>query len=333
MEKTRFRRQWRSALIVKVLGSTYPYPVLAKRLESLWAKDGTLQSNSISWGFYVVRFTHQLDYERAAAGGPWMIGDHYLTVRPWRKGFDPKDVEVASTLVWAKFLALPIEYVKKKAAEKISSRMGKPVRVDRATQNGERGKYARVFLEVDLTKPLLSKIVGKKYYIEYEGLHNICTECGKYGHARVTCPSVMREASKETVAPEPTNPATETVDPTYGEWMMAKPRNGKNKRKPSEQKPLSKGTNTSEGAARRSAPPGSVESNESRFQVLGDEEMSANGGSGESQGVSQDTMLETLHQKGIKSAALKQASQGVPAIPSVVQDGHPESRDHPLCRT
>ncbi|CAI0431417.1 unnamed protein product [Linum tenue] len=35
MEKQRFRRKWRSALIVKVLGRTFPFPVLSKRLESL----------------------------------------------------------------------------------------------------------------------------------------------------------------------------------------------------------------------------------------------------------------------------------------------------------
>ncbi|CAI0546181.1 unnamed protein product [Linum tenue] len=158
MEKIRYRRKWRSALIVKVLGRTFPYPILAKRLESMWAKFGSLQINSISWGFYVVRFTNQMDYERAAAGGPWMIGDHSITVRPWRKGFDPKDAEVATTMVWAKLLGLPIEYVNKEAAERIASRMGKPVRVDRMgiPQTQDLGRYLGV--------PVLHGRVTKQTY-------------------------------------------------------------------------------------------------------------------------------------------------------------------------
>ncbi|CAL1370801.1 unnamed protein product [Linum trigynum] len=89
MEKIRYWRKWRSSLIVKVLDRYFPFSVLSKRLETLWAKHGGLQIYSLSFGFYVVCFTSQMDYEQAAAGGPWMIGGHYLNVRPWRKGFPP----------------------------------------------------------------------------------------------------------------------------------------------------------------------------------------------------------------------------------------------------
>ncbi|CAN0858740.1 hypothetical protein LINGRAHAP2_LOCUS7433, partial [Linum grandiflorum] len=68
------------------------------------------------------------------------------------------------------------------AVKRIASRIGHPIRVDRATEEGARGKYARVCVEVDLTKPLLSKYMleGKKYLISYESLHGLCTVCGMY---------------------------------------------------------------------------------------------------------------------------------------------------------
>ncbi|CAI0462684.1 unnamed protein product [Linum tenue] len=158
-------------------------------------------------------------------GGPWMIGDYYITVRPWRRNFNPKLAEVASTMAWARLPGLPSEFINKEAVERIASRIGRPVRVDRATQLGSRGRFARVCVEVDLTKPLLSqyKIEGITYYIEYEGLHRICTECGMYGHMRVTCPKLF-----EVIEPvvEPENKTTEEVTkrPLYGEWMTAKPK-------------------------------------------------------------------------------------------------------------
>ncbi|CAL1412878.1 unnamed protein product [Linum trigynum] len=178
LEKQRWRREWRSALIVKVLGRTFPFPVIARRLETLWAKCGTIQVSSLSFSFYVVRFTSQIDYEQAAAGGPWMINDFYITVRPWRRNFNTKHAEVASIMVWARFPGLPREFINKEAVERIAEKIGKPIRVDRATQSGDRGRYARVSIKIDLTKPLLSKfkIEGITYYVEYEGLHRICTE-------------------------------------------------------------------------------------------------------------------------------------------------------------
>ncbi|CAN0904379.1 hypothetical protein LINGRAHAP2_LOCUS23067 [Linum grandiflorum] len=75
------------------------------------------------------------------------------------------------------------------AVTRIASRIGHPIRVDRATQEGARGKYARVCVEVDLTKPLLSKytIEGKTYLISYEGLNDLCTTCDKYGNSARLC--------------------------------------------------------------------------------------------------------------------------------------------------
>ncbi|CAI0435221.1 unnamed protein product [Linum tenue] len=232
-EKNQWRRQWRSALIVKVLGRSFPFPVVSRRLESLWAKCGVIQISSLTYGYYAVRFLSQFDYEQAAAGGPWRIGEYYLTVRPWRKNFNPSCAEVATTMVLARLPGLPSEFINKEAAERIAERIGRPIRVDRATQTGERGRYARVCVEVDLSKPLLSKykIEGSTYYIEYEGLHQICSECGKYGHSKQACPSLNKEVVSEspTVNEGGKDVAPKAPEPLYGEWMMVKPK-GKTKK-------------------------------------------------------------------------------------------------------
>ncbi|CAI0551041.1 unnamed protein product [Linum tenue] len=50
---------------------------------------------------------------------------------------------------------------------KIGQRIGKSIRVDHATSTGARSDYARVCVQVDITKPLLSQftIHGKKCFI------------------------------------------------------------------------------------------------------------------------------------------------------------------------
>lgn len=64
-----------------------------------------------------------------------------------------------------------------------------PIRVDQNTLWVERGKFARVCVEIDLTKPVVGKIWlnGHWYQVQYEGLHLICASCGCYGHLARNC--------------------------------------------------------------------------------------------------------------------------------------------------
>ncbi|CAI0425549.1 unnamed protein product [Linum tenue] len=105
----------------------------------------------------MVRFTSRIHYERALTGGPWMMGDNYLTVHMWDKHFRPYNHEISSTLVWARLLHIPIHFFHRDAVMKIGSRIGKLLRMDQATTTGARLDYARVCVQVDLTKPLLSR--------------------------------------------------------------------------------------------------------------------------------------------------------------------------------
>ncbi|CAN0846803.1 hypothetical protein LINGRAHAP2_LOCUS4629, partial [Linum grandiflorum] len=106
------------------------------------------------------------------------------------------------------------------AVMRITSRIGKPVRVDRVTKEGARGKYARVCVEVDLTKPLLPKykIEGIPYLIVYEGFHKIWTNCGAPTHL-CKCqnpPEVPPETEMTSVINDASN------GKVFGDWMMPK---------------------------------------------------------------------------------------------------------------
>ncbi|CAI0552044.1 unnamed protein product [Linum tenue] len=140
-------------------------------------------------GCFLVRFRSQKDYEFSCSEGPWLLGDTYLTVFRWYKGFNPWKVEVKSTTVWVQLPDLPMEFFNAEAVTIIAQLIGRPVRVDRATELGARGNYARVCVEVDLSRPLLSqyKVEGVTYLIQYEGLEDICGECGMYGSKTTSC--------------------------------------------------------------------------------------------------------------------------------------------------
>ncbi|CAL1360468.1 unnamed protein product [Linum trigynum] len=189
-----YRREWRSALMVKVLGRSYPYPVISKRLNMLWARNGTIQIMNRPNGFFFVRFTSKMDYELALTGGQWLIGDNYITTQKWKKGSNPRTCQVDSTSIWIRLPDLPIELYHPEVVLRIAKRAGTPIRFGRATELGARGVFSRACIEFDLTKPLLPKykVAGVEYEIKYEGLENICFECGTYGHSKAHCPSLHK---------------------------------------------------------------------------------------------------------------------------------------------
>lgn len=78
---------------------------------------------------------------------------------------------------------------KKNLLRAIGKVIGQVVKIDCNTDNGSRGRFARLAVIVDLSKPLVSKVLinGKLHQVGYESLPNICYECGCYGHLRVIC--------------------------------------------------------------------------------------------------------------------------------------------------
>ncbi|KAI9090105.1 hypothetical protein K1719_028801 [Acacia pycnantha] len=53
----------------------------------MWAKKGVVSLINIGHGFYMARLSNKEDYINALTGGPWMIYNHYLTMRPWEPNF------------------------------------------------------------------------------------------------------------------------------------------------------------------------------------------------------------------------------------------------------
>lgn len=79
---------------------------------------------------------------------------------------------------------LPIEYYEAKFLILNINKIGKIVNEDKNIVLQEHGKYVRLCLEVDLSKTLLVMFVirDRVYKVEYEGLHLLCLNRGKFGH-------------------------------------------------------------------------------------------------------------------------------------------------------
>ena len=153
----------------------------------MWRPKASLDLVAMDNGFFLVKFSSVDDCEFVKCGGPWLIFDHYLTVCPWRPNFDTEQDELKSLLVWVRILCLPIEDYDHAFLMKVGEKIGKPVRIDDATSLVSMVHSALLCFEVDLQKPLVSKfeLHRKVRRLEYEGIHLICFNCGRFNHQSV----------------------------------------------------------------------------------------------------------------------------------------------------
>ncbi|CAN1773981.1 hypothetical protein LINPERHAP1_LOCUS12755 [Linum perenne] len=180
-ESRSFYKPWSKALVVKVIEKKFSFRTVKRKLESIWARIGTISFSDVANSFFLVRFSDDSDYQRAAFGGPWKI-----------------------------------------AVTHIGNCIGRTVKLDLATSEEAHVCYARVCVEVDISKPLLGKYLleDKTYYVEYESLENICFSCGIYGHMLDACVPPTTPVQEGVTAEKDMNPPeSQEGEKATGEWM------------------------------------------------------------------------------------------------------------------
>ncbi|XP_061362932.1 uncharacterized protein LOC133306628 [Gastrolobium bilobum] len=242
-EHKRDCEQWRKALIIKMLGKRIGARFLMSRLVRLWCLVSSYELIGLDNGYLLIRFQEDNDYRHVLEEGPWIVNDHYVIVQRWRPLFDPYDEDFRKVAVWIRIPGLPIEVYKPRHLWRIGNFFGRTLKLDRNSLRKnelgdavitERGKFARICVEVDLRKSFLSKFtIGIKiYHVGYEGLHLICFKCGLYGHRKDQCPedqapevqTTVEESSKGQAVPSNAKPVSEVTKENQGEafgtWMV-----------------------------------------------------------------------------------------------------------------
>ncbi|KAJ4851447.1 hypothetical protein Tsubulata_031896 [Turnera subulata] len=145
-------------------------------------------------------------------------------------------------MAWVRLPGLPLQYYDDDLLSTFASAIGAPVRIDSNTSQATRALYARRCVEVDLSQPLvpLVTIQEEVFRVQYEGLHTICLNCGRFGHTTEQCQfdsSIVPVQTAEGVDPEnlmemssggvnvPASPPTVVAPsalkrPQFGEWMV-----------------------------------------------------------------------------------------------------------------
>lgn len=148
-------KPWRKALIIKVFGRSVSFKVLEQRIRDICKLERDCEIIDLESGFFLTRFYSKRDYLHVLNNGPWVILGHYLTLTKWRQNFRPSLEKVSSTLVWIRFPEVPIEFFEESVLLQMGNLVGRAVKVDDTTMEVSRGRFARVCVEIDLSKKFL----------------------------------------------------------------------------------------------------------------------------------------------------------------------------------
>lgn len=185
----RLCQPWQNALIIKLLGRAHTYNYLQARLQQKWQLKGNWKLVDLVNDYFVVKFELEEDLNFVLTGGPWIIAGQYLILQKWRPGFNPVSAQITNMAAWIRVSGIQLECFDVWALKRIGNLLGKLLKIDSLTTDQNRGKFARLCVELDLTKPLeaFTQINQVWYNIEYEGLPDICYLCGRYGHKKENC--------------------------------------------------------------------------------------------------------------------------------------------------
>ncbi|KAK8986514.1 hypothetical protein V6N11_010070 [Hibiscus sabdariffa] len=155
------------------------------------------------------------------------IQELMIKIEPWSPDFDPSQAYPKRILAWIRLPGLPITWYKRSLLEANGSYVGSVVKIDFQTDNGRRGRFARMAVKINLNQPLVSEIVinGRTQLVEYESLPVVCFHCDTYGHVHDQCPCRLQpEDPLTTTVLPPIPPPTQLPTKPFDPWTLVEKR-------------------------------------------------------------------------------------------------------------
>ncbi|XP_058763772.1 uncharacterized protein LOC131637201 [Vicia villosa] len=149
---------WANVLIMYAVGDDLSMNAVKKFMMNTWNFVTLPELYYNEEGYFIVRFKSKSDKDAVLMRGPYTIFKKPVLLHEWTPTFTLEDDVLRVLPVWVIFPQLPLVYWGDKSIGKIASAIGKPVITDECIRKKLRVSYARVLIEVDVTRELKSEI-------------------------------------------------------------------------------------------------------------------------------------------------------------------------------
>ena len=140
-------------------------------------------------GYYLIMFQKISDMNDILFSGPYTINNRPIILKQWCPEFDFGSEFLTEIPLWVNFPKLPLSCWGVGSLSRIASAIGVPLFADECTTKQTRISYARMLVEVNVTKVIPQKIAvvdpnGKTFMQEVmlEWRPQYCDRCQKSGH-------------------------------------------------------------------------------------------------------------------------------------------------------
>ncbi|XP_070025320.1 uncharacterized protein [Nicotiana sylvestris] len=151
--------------------------------------------------YFVIKFDTIEDRDVVLYSGSYMINSKLVVVKVWTVNFDFENEVLKTIPLWIQLPKLPLNCWEDNSLSRIGSTLGIPIYADACTTRVERILYARILVEMDVTKPLPKQIMvedpnGREFEenVWYDWMPQYCTKCLQLGHV---CQEPQKEETKQ----------------------------------------------------------------------------------------------------------------------------------------
>ncbi|KAL9236117.1 hypothetical protein vseg_010821 [Gypsophila vaccaria] len=149
---------WDTTLVGTVLGRRVNLAQLHSLVHKHWNRISPPDILYSSKGWFYFRFESTEDKETILHGSAWNMNGYLLIFKPWSPTVSQEIEDVSLVPAWVLFPNLDPYLWSAKALSKLASSIGRPICADEPTTNKTKVAFARLLIEVDVSKDLLGVI-------------------------------------------------------------------------------------------------------------------------------------------------------------------------------
>ncbi|CAO2827728.1 unnamed protein product [Amaranthus hypochondriacus] len=180
---------WKRAVVMYVVGEKTSIDIIRGFTRKHWAHVKMPVIHTHDEGYYILQFHSERECEEILLGGPYFLNRAPIVVKKWSVKFDFKDEILRVIPVWVRLPSLPLHCWGEETLSRIVSAVGVPIMTDECTAKQLKISYARILVEVDITKNFLEDIkvrdnLGREFFQKAipEWRPYFCHKCNKVGH-------------------------------------------------------------------------------------------------------------------------------------------------------